>query len=271
MKRSLDVIVSAIALLILSPLFLVVACAVWVNDPGPIIFRHQRVGRGFRPFSVLKFRTMRQAQSFKSELTFRNDPRVTAVGRFLRFTKLDELPQLVNVLRGEMSLVGPRPESPQFVAHYTPEQRLILLVRPGLTGPASVRYRHQEKLLTGPDFERYYVDVIMPAKLAINLQYVRHHPIWVDLVLMAQTIWVVLTPFSPPMVTEAEVRRHTEPRVPVASRPEVTAELPAAARVPSPAYVAASLPATAPMPVAAPMPIADPARIPALREARVVE
>ncbi|HEY7779225.1 MAG TPA: sugar transferase [Ktedonobacterales bacterium] len=264
MKRSLDVVVAAITLLVLSPILLFVACAVWVNDPGPIFFRHQRIGRGFRPFHVIKFRTMRQAQSLKSELTFRNDPRVTAVGRFLRYTKLDEIPQLVNVLRGEMSLVGPRPESPQYVAHYNPEQRLILLVRPGLTGPASVRYRHQEKLLSGPDYERFYVDVIMPAKLAINLEYVRHHPIWVDLVILLKTVWVVLTPFAPPPVSEAAVRAHTAPRVPIAQDPERAVEWPGAEPIPSPMIA----PAATPTPVATPSQGVDPPPVPAFREAR---
>jgi lipopolysaccharide/colanic/teichoic acid biosynthesis glycosyltransferase len=204
MKRCLDVVVSGMALVLVAPVYLVVAAAIWLDDPGPVIYRHQRVGRGFKTFYVLKFRTMAQTQTIKSELTFSGDPRVTRVGRFLRAAKLDELPQLLNVLRGEMSLVGPRPESPQFVAHYTPEQRLLLLVRPGITGPASIRFRNQEGLLVGPDFQRFYVEVLMPFKLALNLEYVRHHNLWIDLKLLAQTVLVVLwPPATPPLPVPA--------------------------------------------------------------------
>jgi len=153
-----------------------------------------------------------QRHTFKSELTLRRDPRITPIGRFLRATKLDELPQLVNVLRGEMSVVGPRPESPRFVAHYTPEMLAALNLRPGLTGPASVLFRSQEQLLDGMDFEQYYVAVLMPVKMGINLEYVAHHSLWVDLTIIARTVIALFRPSPPPpLVSPAEAVRAALP------------------------------------------------------------
>src|SRR6185312_14421422 len=148
-KRFFDVIVAALLVLVLCPVLAIIACLIWSNEPGPVIHRGLRMGRNGRPFAVFKFRSMTLAPMPKQEITVSNDPRVTRVGRFLRATKLDELPQLFNVLRGEMSLVGPRPESPHYVAHYTAEQQQVLSVRPGITGAAQIYFPHEEELLDG--------------------------------------------------------------------------------------------------------------------------
>jgi lipopolysaccharide/colanic/teichoic acid biosynthesis glycosyltransferase len=200
LKRLFDIVFAGTLLVLLSPVLLLSAVAVWCSDPGPILFRHQRAGLHGHSFHVLKFRTMiqRHKQTTKSELTFSKDPRITPLGRVLRATKIDELPQLFNVLRGEMSVVGPRPESPRYVAYYTPEQHEVLTVRPGLTGPASVLFRSQEQLLDGMDFEQYYITVLMPVKLGINIDYIRHQSFWLDLKIIVRTIIALVRPGTPP-------------------------------------------------------------------------
>lgn len=187
MKRLFDIIVSAIALLILAPLLVLLALAVWMDEPGSVIYRGERVGRGGCPFFIFKFRSMTLKMVKGGEITVKEDPRVTKVGKILRTTKLDELPQLINVLRGEMSLVGPRPESPHFVAHYTVQQREVLRVRSGITGAAQLVYHHEEQLLTDTDPEKQYLNVIMPAKLAIDLNYVNNHSSWLDMQILLRT------------------------------------------------------------------------------------
>src|SRR5437016_7110492 len=163
MRRLVDLVASTSGLLILSPLFAVLAVAVKLSSPGPVFHRGERIGCGGKPFALYKFRSMRVTESGPA-ITRAGDPRVTAVGRFLRRTKLDELPQLINVLAGDMSLVGPRPEAPRYVALYDAEQRRILDARPGLTSPASLRYRSEEEQLVGDEWERIYVERIMPEK-----------------------------------------------------------------------------------------------------------
>ena len=187
MSRLLDVIASAAGLLILSPLFAAVALAVKLSSPGPVFHRGRRVGRGGIPFDVYKFRSMRVGEAGPS-LTRAGDPRITAVGRFLRRTKLDELPQLLNVLIGEMSVVGPRPEEPSYVALYDAEQRRILSVRPGITSPASLLYRSEEEQLVGDEFERLYIERIMPRKLQIDLEYIDRRTWRSDLGVLARTV-----------------------------------------------------------------------------------
>jgi lipopolysaccharide/colanic/teichoic acid biosynthesis glycosyltransferase len=188
MKRALDIVVAALMLVVLAPALVVIACVVRLSGPGPVVYRGWRVGRGGRPFHILKFRTMAPSADKGSEITVNHDPRVTPMGRLLRATKLDELPQLINVLRGEMSLVGPRPESPHYVARYAPEQRAVLGVRPGITGPSQVLFRHEERLLFGPDPESYYLSAVMPAKLAVDLEYVQHHSLQRDLIILVHTL-----------------------------------------------------------------------------------
>jgi lipopolysaccharide/colanic/teichoic acid biosynthesis glycosyltransferase len=192
-RRAAGLALCALALLLFLPVMLVAALAVLVTDGRPVLYRAERVGRGGRAFQLLKFRTMRAGVAGPA-VTGGADPRITPVGRLLRRVKLDELPQLVNVLRGDMNLVGPRPEDPRFVALYSPQQREVLSVRPGITSPAAVRYRHEESLLAaaGDRCDDVYVAEIMPAKLALDLEYVRHRCLAADLRVLCGTAAAVL-------------------------------------------------------------------------------
>ncbi|KQY82813.1 sugar transferase [Pelomonas sp. Root1444] len=187
-KRLLDVICSGLGLLLLAPLLL--AAAVWIklDSPGPALFRQTRVGRFGVPFTIHKFRTMRVAPG--AQITVGEDPRITRAGRLLRATKLDELPQLWDVLRGAMSLVGPRPEVPRYVALYPAELReVVLSVRPGITDPASLQFRNESELLAlAADPEREYVEVVMPTKLRLAADYVRSASLMGDLRLILATL-----------------------------------------------------------------------------------
>ena len=159
MKRSLDLLFSITGLLALSPLLLLIILVIKFSDGGPVFFRQVRVGQGGRKFRIWKFRTMIvNAEKLGLSVTRDGDPRVTPVGRLLRKSKLDELPQLLNVLAGEMSLVGPRPEVPRYVEQYSPEQRRILELKPGITDLAILEFSHEEDLLRSrPDVERFYI------------------------------------------------------------------------------------------------------------------
>jgi lipopolysaccharide/colanic/teichoic acid biosynthesis glycosyltransferase len=188
-KRVFDIAVSAALIIVLSPLLGVLAALVRMTSPGPALYRATRVGQHGRLFTLYKFRSMVvDAETQGPGITVRNDARITGVGHLLRRTKLDELPQLFNVLRGEMSLVGPRPEDPRYVALYTPEQREVLAVRPGITSPASLQFRHEQALLVGDAWEREYVQTIMPAKLQIDLAYTRTASFSNDLRILLQTV-----------------------------------------------------------------------------------
>ncbi len=174
------------------PLWVPIAVAVRLSSPGPVLHRATRVGRGGEPFTLLKFRSMRVGPSGPA-VTGARDPRITAVGRVIRRTKLDELPQLLNVLRGDMSLVGPRPEDPRYVAHYAPDERVVLAVRPGITGAASVEYRDEEQILAdADDVEAAYLSMVLPAKLAIELKYVGERSVRGDLALLWATAVAVV-------------------------------------------------------------------------------
>lgn len=198
-KRTLDLVVSAIALVAALPLLAVAAVAIRLTSPGPVFYRAMRVGRGGRPFTMYKLRTMHVNPSVasgkvaKSAITAKDDPRVFPVGSLLRRTKIDELPQLLNVLSGDMSLVGPRPEDPRFVEkNYTPTDLATLDVRPGLTSPGSVwYYTTAESELTSDDPERHYVERVLPLKLALDLVYVREVSWRYDIALIARTILVL--------------------------------------------------------------------------------
>jgi len=191
-KRVFDVVVSLVGLCFASPLFVAVAIAIRLDSPGPIFFRGTRVGLAGKPFEILKFRSMASTPSLDgARITRSGDPRVTSVGRWLRRLKLDELPQLVNVLRGDMSLVGPRPEDAAFVALYDERQRRVLSVRPGITSLASIRYRAEEELLDGDDWLKTYVARIMPAKLDLDLQYVDEQSFGLDLRILLRTLAAV--------------------------------------------------------------------------------
>lgn len=188
-KRAFDIVVSAMALLVLAPLLLGLAVAVMLGSPGGAFFRQVRVGKGGREFRLLKFRTMRPGSEALGQITVGGrDPRITGIGYVLRKTKMDELPQLLNVFLADMSIVGPRPEVPKYVAMYTPEQRQVLSVRPGITGAASVAYIDENELLgRSTDPERTYVEEVMPAKLALDLDYVRHQSFVNDLSILLRT------------------------------------------------------------------------------------
>lgn len=203
-KRLVDVLVSGLALVVLSPILLILSLWIRLDSPGPAIFRQERVGRDGKVFRICKFRSMAAGSDKGPQLTARSDARVTRVGRLLRKCKLDELPQLWNIFKGEMSLVGPRPEVPRYVAMYTAGQRKVLLMRPGLTDLASLAYRNENELLdAGEDRERTYVEDIMPRKLALNYKYILHFSLWGDVSLLFRTVFTLLGLMHPAEAQEA--------------------------------------------------------------------
>jgi lipopolysaccharide/colanic/teichoic acid biosynthesis glycosyltransferase len=190
-KRVFDLVASLVGLLVLAPVFWAFALAIRIDSPGPIFFRQERVGLGGRTFRIHKFRSMvLDAERVGGQLTVGADPRVTHVGRWLRRYKLDELPQLIDVFLGDMSLVGPRPEVPRYVANYPTDLRALLQsVRPGITDPASIRFRDESELLaTADDPERVYVEQILPQKLALYADYVRQRTLWGDIAIILATL-----------------------------------------------------------------------------------
>ena len=191
MKRLFDVVVSIAGLLALAPVMLACAIAVRAGSAGPVFFRQRRVGLNGVPFDILKFRTMRPALTGEErQITVGRDPRITRTGAFLRAWKLDELPQLWNVVVGDMSLVGPRPEVPQYVALYPSEIRAVVLgVRPGITDPCSIHLRHESEILAAAeDPERFYVETLLPEKLRISANYARDRSMRTDMVIIVRTI-----------------------------------------------------------------------------------
>jgi len=195
LKRFFDLVASGLGLLVLSPLFLVLAVWIKCDSKGPVFYRQVRVGRNNGDFRLYKFRSMRVGSDKRGLITIGgHDPRVTRSGYYIRRYKLDELPQLINVFVGDMSLVGPRPEVRKYVDLYSPEQMYVLDVRPGITDLASIRYRNENELLEQVDDpERYYVDVIMQDKLRINLEYVANHSFRGDFKLICQTFKAVVS------------------------------------------------------------------------------
>ncbi len=195
MRRLVDLALSVPASIILGPAMLALAAAIRAESAGPAIFRQVRIGRDGVPFTILKFRTMRDDVAAQTiQMGGREDPRITRLGGLLRRTRLDELPQLINVIRGEMTLVGPRAEVPQFVDRYTPSQREVLSVPPGITGPGQLEYaRRFEPLLDGAsDPNQVYVERILGPKLEIDLEYVRHRSMAGDLRILVRTALLVL-------------------------------------------------------------------------------
>jgi len=187
-KRAFDVVAASLGLAMTSPLIVAAAIAVKLESKGPAFYSGPRVGRDGRVFKIHKLRTMRAgADATGPAVTAADDVRVTALGRWLRRTKADELPQLLNVVKGEMSLVGPRPEHPDFVRHYTPEQRRLLSVRPGLTGPTALAFLDEEEALRGGDSEAVYVRDVLPRKLAADLDYVETASFSGDLRILGRT------------------------------------------------------------------------------------
>ena len=196
-KRGVDIVMALAAILVLAPVVLLLMAAILLTSGRPALFVQERIGMDGQPFRLLKLRTMRRDASGGLPVTAAGDRRVTRIGRLLRATKLDELPQLVNVLKGEMSLVGPRPEVPRYVAQYTPGQRGVLATRPGLTDPASILFRDEEALLGSvPDESReiYYVQTILPKKLGLNLEYIDRASVGYDFLLLLKTLMAVLRP-----------------------------------------------------------------------------
>lgn len=194
-ERLVDLVLACAVFVLLLPVMLLVALAIRLDSPGPVLHCATRVGLGGRPFSLYKFRTMIDGAAGQGpRITAARDPRVTRVGRLLRRTKLDELPQLWNVLRGDMRLVGPRPEDPRFVALYAPDEQLVLSVCPGLTGPSQLAFFDEEATLAAAsrDPEAAYVRDILPRKLAIDLAYTRQHTLAEDLRILVRTLTVVL-------------------------------------------------------------------------------
>ena len=195
MKRLFDIVASGLGLIVLSPLFPVIAIWIKLDSKGPIFYRQVRVGRYNRDFRIFKFRSMRVGSDKGSLVTIGGqNERITRAGCFIRKYKLDELPQLINVLIGDMSLVGPRPEVRHYVNYWTPEQMHVLDVRPGITDPASIKYLDENELLEkAEDPEKYYIEVIMQEKIKLYLQYVEKQSFLYDIALIFKTFWMIVT------------------------------------------------------------------------------
>jgi lipopolysaccharide/colanic/teichoic acid biosynthesis glycosyltransferase len=189
-KRLFDLLCTIPGFLLLSPFFYLAALAIKVDSPGPVFFRQVRVGQKGRYFRLIKFRTMVvNAEKMGPQITVGRDPRITGLGRLLRKVKVDELPQLFNVLAGDMSLVGPRPEVPRYVSLYSQPQKRVLELMPGITDPASIKYRHESEILAqSPDPEMTYVEAIMPEKIQINLAYAVEATVFSDFKVVMKTL-----------------------------------------------------------------------------------
>ena len=195
MKRTFDIIASGLGLIVLSPLFLILAIWIKLDSKGPVFYRQVRVGRNNKDFRIFKFRSMRVGADKGSLVTIGgHDPRITRSGYFIRKFKFDELPQLINVFIGDMSLVGPRPEVRHYVDYWTPAQMHVLDVRPGITDPASIKFRNENELMEQTeDPEKYYIEVIMQEKIKLYLEYVEEHSFFYDIALIFKTFWVIVS------------------------------------------------------------------------------
>lgn len=194
-KRMMDIIIASIVIIILSPVLLGATIAVAVGSKGPVFYLQRRVGRFGKEFSIFKFRTMVvNADKIGAQITVgEDDPRITKVGKFLRTTRIDEFPQFFNILKGDMTLVGTRPEVARYVNEYNDEMMATLLLRPGATGAASLVYRYENEMLSGKeDPEKYYIETILPDKMAINLEYTKKLSIWEDIKILARTVLCVI-------------------------------------------------------------------------------
>lgn len=192
-KRLFDIVSSGIGLLCLAPFFVVMAIWIKLDSRGPVFYRQTRVGRYGRDFRIFKFRSMRVGSDKGRQITVgERDPRITRFGYFIRRYKIDELPQLINVFLGDMSIVGPRPEVRKYVDLYSEEQRKVFQVRPGITDLASIKYRNENELLSQVDDpDTYYIDVIMPDKLTINLEYIHHQSFMGDIKIIFNTLFKI--------------------------------------------------------------------------------
>lgn len=215
-RRLVDLLCATVALIVVAPLLLLAAVAIRLSSPGPILYRARRAGRWGRPFTMYKLRTMRmpsETRGLQSRVTAAADPRVFPLGRLLRRTKIDELPQLVNILRGDMSIVGPRPEDPAIVEErYAPAHWQTLAVRPGLSSPGSLYHdTHCAALIAGDDPERHYLEKVLPVKLALDLVYVRRASFRLDAAIVGRTLWIIACSLAgrrtfpdPPELAEAQ-------------------------------------------------------------------
>ena len=216
-KRVFDIVVAAIGLIVLSPFFVVVAILIRLDSRGSIFFRQERIGKGLRPFSIYKFRTMRMdADRHGGQITVGEDPRITRVGRVLRKAKLDELPQLINVLKGEMSFVGPRPEVPRYVEMFRNDYEQILAIRPGITDLASLRYRNESTLLgQALNPEQEYITHVLPDKLKLSHEYLQKSSLLFDLTLIFKTLLNLL-----PYGGNAPGTHHSSTEITECTRPQ---------------------------------------------------
>lgn len=195
-RRLLDIAVSSVVVVLMSPLWLVASIMIKVDSRGPVLYRSPRVGKDGLPFTILKFRSMvAGADAEGPRVTTEGDPRITRVGRVLRDLKVDEVPQFLNVLKGDMSLVGPRPEDPRYVAYYTAEQRRVLSVRPGIVSPAAIAYRHEEAILArmGDGPEEAYLETVLPHKLSMDLAYIDQRSLGLDLTILSRALLAIFT------------------------------------------------------------------------------
>lgn len=195
LRAIFDFIVSIVAILLLSPFLILIMIAIAIDSRGGVFFKQERVGKNQKNFNLMKFRTMRPFSEKEGKITIgNNDPRITRVGGFLRKYKIDELPQLFNVILGDMHLVGPRPEVPEYVAKYTTEQLRVLSVKPGITDYASLEYFNENELLAqSANPEETYLNVVMPAKLKMNLEYIDNRSFPLDLKIMVKTVERILS------------------------------------------------------------------------------
>ena len=188
-KRFFDITSSVAVLLILSPVLILIALVISIDSKGGAFYKQERIGKNNKPFKLLKFRSMRRSSDRGSKITIGKDPRITKIGAFIRQYKIDELPQLINIVKGDMSVVGPRPEVKQYVNLYSDEQLKVLAVKPGLTDFASIAYFNEQELLgKAEDPHEMYVETIMPQKLKLNLEYIEKKNFKTDLLIIVRTI-----------------------------------------------------------------------------------
>ncbi|MGG3467852.1 sugar transferase [Neobacillus pocheonensis] len=193
-KRAFDLMMSFFGLIILSPFFIIISLLIKLDSLGPVLFKQVRVGRYEKSFKILKFRTMvTDAEKRGAQITVGRDSRITRVGHFLRKSKLDELPQLINVFKGDMSFVGPRPEVPKYTQYYTKNQKRIFEIRPGITDYASIKYRDENEILAlSSNPEKTYIDEIMVDKLKLNLEYLEKKSLFTDVKIILNTLYRIV-------------------------------------------------------------------------------
>ena len=226
-KRLVDIVLSAALLFLALPILALAAILIRLTSPGPALFRQARMGRSFQPFEILKLRTMAHQQPGLA-YTLGRDPRITPIGQFLRDTKVDELPQLWNVLRGDMSLVGPRPVVPELAREFRESYTALLRARPGLTDPASLKYRHETRLLTRvTNRHHFFKTIVTPDKIRISIDYMNRANLWTDSATMAMTVAVCCFPFLSRLYGPLPIAQETADQRPSRLRPQTMLGRPA--------------------------------------------